>query len=110
MACFQLFWFMVLYSTSAVDLYIGRIFAGATGGGMYICLPLFVAEVADQRWVTRIHIERLQTVGKIARCHDDACVLIKKFMHLNQHFIFTWMKSHLKRKFIAESVVDSVPF
>ncbi|XP_031623618.1 facilitated trehalose transporter Tret1-like [Contarinia nasturtii] len=44
-----LFWLLVLYGHNAVDLYIGRIFAGATGGGMYICLPLFVAEVADQR-------------------------------------------------------------
>ncbi|XP_055304889.1 facilitated trehalose transporter Tret1-like isoform X2 [Sitodiplosis mosellana] len=44
-----LFWLLVLFGSNAVDLYIGRIFAGATGGGMYICLPLFVAEVADQR-------------------------------------------------------------
>lgn len=51
MVWFQLFWIFVLFSKTAVDLYIGRIFAGSTGGGMYICLPLFVAEVADQRLV-----------------------------------------------------------
>lgn len=49
---------MVLYSKTAVYLYIGRVFAGATGGGMYICLPLFVAEIADQRLVERnIHVQ-----------------------------------------------------
>lgn len=46
----QLFWLFVLFGNNVVDLYIGRIFAGSTGGGMYICLPLFVAEIADQRW------------------------------------------------------------
>lgn len=69
---------MVLCGNTAVYLYIGRVFAGAfldtlkfilsqfiskefqfffstgaTGGGMYICLPLFVAEIADQRSVER---------------------------------------------------------
>lgn len=34
-------------------LYIGRILAGATGGGMYICIPLFVAEIADQRYLSQ---------------------------------------------------------
>lgn len=44
---------MVWFGNTAVYLYIGRVFAGATGGGMYICLPLFVAEIADQRLVER---------------------------------------------------------
>lgn len=42
---------MVLFGSSPIYLYIGRIFAGLTGGGMYICLTLFVAEIADQRLV-----------------------------------------------------------
>lgn len=45
---------MVLFGSDVMYLYIGRIFAGSTGGGMYICLPLFVAEIADQRWVHRV--------------------------------------------------------
>lgn len=49
----KLFWLMVWFGNTAVYLYIGRVFAGATGGGMYICLPLFVAEIADQRLVER---------------------------------------------------------
>lgn len=47
----KLFWLMVWFGNTAVYLYIGRVFAGATGGGMYICLPLFVAEIADHRLV-----------------------------------------------------------
>lgn len=50
----KLFWLMVLFGSDVMYLYIGRIFAGSTGGGMYICLPLFVAEIADQRWVHRV--------------------------------------------------------
>lgn len=30
-------------------LYIGRILAGFAGGGIYVCVPLFVAEIADQQ-------------------------------------------------------------
>lgn len=77
---------MVLYSSNAVDLYIGRIFAGATGGGMYICLPLFVAEVADQRLVARVHFHPHSML--IARCHGDVRFELKnKFMHLHQHSV-----------------------
>lgn len=41
---------MVLNGTDIFELYVGRVFAGITGGGMYICLPLFVAEIADPRY------------------------------------------------------------
>lgn len=50
---------MVLYGNDVLYLYIGRIFAGATGGGMYICLPLFVAEIADQRLVYTNSLRRI---------------------------------------------------
>lgn len=75
-----------------MDLYIGRIFAGSTGkikikikilnlkkknfagmtgGGMYICLPLFVAEVADQRLVY-VQYQR-EPISKVSH-HDNALV------------------------------------
>lgn len=73
---------MVLCGNTALYLYIGRVFAGATGGGMYICLPLFVAEIADQRLVERkishfkrhIHLVGFLVVGvspKIPRIYCD---------------------------------------
>lgn len=76
---------MVLYGSDVLYLYIGRIFAGATGGGMYICLPLFVAEIADQRLVfDRFTVTSLpqnfvhsfvavmsMEDAIINRCHDD---------------------------------------
>lgn len=42
---------MVLFGNDVTYLYFARVFAGSTGGGMYICLPLFVAEIADKRLV-----------------------------------------------------------
>lgn len=62
---FQLFWLFILNGNYAVDLYVARILAGSTGGGMYICLPLFVAEIADQRFANCwIHISHSLFLGK----------------------------------------------
>lgn len=46
---FQIFWVIVLFARQVEYLYMGRILAGFTGGGIYVCIPLFVAEIADQR-------------------------------------------------------------
>ncbi|KAG4071943.1 hypothetical protein HA402_006104 [Bradysia odoriphaga] len=41
-----IFWLFVMFGNRVYHLYIGRILAGMTGGGMYVCIPLFVAEIA----------------------------------------------------------------
>lgn len=33
-----------------VHLYIGRFFTGITGGGIYLCVPLFVSDIADPKY------------------------------------------------------------
>lgn len=38
-----------MFARNVEYLYIARILAGFTGGGIYVCIPLFVAEIADQR-------------------------------------------------------------
>ncbi|KAJ6649970.1 Facilitated trehalose transporter Tret1 [Pseudolycoriella hygida] len=40
------FWLFVIFGRRVYHLYIGRVLAGMTGGGMYVCMPLFVAEIA----------------------------------------------------------------
>ncbi|XP_059617699.1 uncharacterized protein LOC132262445 [Phlebotomus argentipes] len=41
------FWLCVIFADYVYHLYLARFFAGATGGGLYIVVPLFVAEIAD---------------------------------------------------------------
>lgn len=75
---------MVLCGNTAEYLYIGRVFAGATGGGMYICLPLFVAEIADQRLVERkIHILK----GTFISVFGLRFSSFTNFTHINLHSI-----------------------
>lgn len=47
----QAFWVIVLFARNVEYLYMARILAGFAGGGIYVCVPLFVAEIADQKWV-----------------------------------------------------------
>ncbi|EDW85309.1 uncharacterized protein Dwil_GK18462 [Drosophila willistoni] len=41
------FWFLVYFANSVEFLYVGRLLAGITGGGMYIVHPIFLSEIAD---------------------------------------------------------------
>uniref|UniRef100_A0A1L8DF24 Putative facilitated trehalose transporter tret1 n=1 Tax=Nyssomyia neivai TaxID=330878 RepID=A0A1L8DF24_9DIPT len=41
------FWLCVIFADYVYHLYLARFLAGATGGGLYIIVPLFVAEIAD---------------------------------------------------------------
>ncbi|XP_052864417.1 uncharacterized protein LOC128271026 [Anopheles cruzii] len=43
------FWLCVLFATDVYQLCLGRVFAGAAGGGIIRIVPLFVAEIADCR-------------------------------------------------------------
>lgn len=40
---------IVLFARNVEYLYMARILAGFAGGGIYVCVPLFVAEIADQK-------------------------------------------------------------
>lgn len=41
------FWMLLIFSTKVFHLYLARFFAGITGGGLFVVLPVFVAEIAD---------------------------------------------------------------
>lgn len=45
----MLFWLTVLLGRYPWHLYVGRVFAGMTGGGLYLCVPLFVSDIADKK-------------------------------------------------------------
>ncbi|XP_022232404.2 facilitated trehalose transporter Tret1 [Drosophila obscura] len=40
-------WFLVYFAQSVEYLYVGRLLAGITGGGMYIVHPIFLSEISD---------------------------------------------------------------
>lgn len=42
-----IFWSLLIFSSQVVHLYMARFFAGLTGGGLFVVLPVFVAEIAD---------------------------------------------------------------
>ncbi|XP_055848186.1 uncharacterized protein LOC129913473 [Episyrphus balteatus] len=41
------FWILIFFASDVNYLYIARILGGTTGGGIYVVLPIFVAEIAD---------------------------------------------------------------
>ncbi|XP_037050237.1 facilitated trehalose transporter Tret1-like [Bradysia coprophila] len=43
------FWIILIASNSINLILFGRIITGVSWGGMYLCIPLFVAEIADRR-------------------------------------------------------------
>lgn len=45
----MLFWLIVMFGRYPWHLYVGRVLAGITGGGLYLCVPLFVSEIADKK-------------------------------------------------------------
>lgn len=44
-----LFWLSVLFARYPWHLYVGRTLAGISGGGLYLCVPMFVADIADRK-------------------------------------------------------------
>jgi len=40
-----------LFGTNVPDLYLGRFLAGLSGGGAFVLVPLYVAEIAEDRYV-----------------------------------------------------------
>lgn len=40
-------WFLFYFAQSIEWLYVARVFAGLTGGGMFVVLPIFIGEIAD---------------------------------------------------------------
>lgn len=45
----QVSWTIVIFATEAWHLYVGRFFVGFTGGGLYICYPMFIAEISSDQ-------------------------------------------------------------
>ncbi|XP_019565072.3 facilitated trehalose transporter Tret1 [Aedes albopictus] len=43
------FWVIVYFGTSVYHLYIARFIAGATGGGIMVTFPLFIADISDNK-------------------------------------------------------------
>lgn len=57
---FKAFWIIVTCATRIELLYFGRFLAGLTGGGAFVSIPLFVAEVADDQYVKQRFNENIQ--------------------------------------------------
>lgn len=38
-----------MFGRYVYHLYFARFLAGCTGGGLFVCIPLFVAEIAEDR-------------------------------------------------------------
>lgn len=45
----QTAWFMVLYAQNIYYLYVSRLMNGMVGGGVYIVIPVYLSEIADDR-------------------------------------------------------------
>lgn len=46
---FQISWFMIIIAKNAMHLYIARLLGGISSGGSFVLVPLFVAEIAEDR-------------------------------------------------------------
>lgn len=46
---FQVSWAMILFATNVTQLYIARFLAGFSGGGLFVILPLFIAEISEDK-------------------------------------------------------------
>ncbi|XP_037038802.1 facilitated trehalose transporter Tret1-like [Bradysia coprophila] len=43
------FWLCIMFGRYVYHLYLARLLAGCAGGGLYVCIPLFVSEIAEDR-------------------------------------------------------------
>lgn len=50
------FWLIVIFGDSYHYLYFGRILKGITGGGVFSCIPMFIADIAEPKLVSYILI------------------------------------------------------
>lgn len=46
----QGFWLCIIFGRYVYHLYVARLLAGCTGGGLFVCIPLFVAEISEDRY------------------------------------------------------------
>lgn len=45
----QISWFLIIFATNPYYLYLARLLVGFGGGGTFVLLPLFVAEISEDR-------------------------------------------------------------
>lgn len=45
----QCSWFLIIVATRAEHLYVSRVLGGLSAGGSFVLVPLFVAEIAEDR-------------------------------------------------------------
>lgn len=45
----QIHWNIVYFAEDAWAIILARFLTGVTGGGIFICIPLFVAEIANEQ-------------------------------------------------------------
>ncbi|CAD7088661.1 unnamed protein product [Hermetia illucens] len=43
------FWLLIMFGTTPVHLYIARLLSGTSGGGAFIVIPIFVADISDNK-------------------------------------------------------------
>lgn len=42
-------WAIIYFATKVEHFYIARLFAGLCGGGVFVCVPIFIAEISDPK-------------------------------------------------------------
>lgn len=42
-------WLLILFARNVYDLYAARFLTGSTGGGVFLVIPLFLSEIANDR-------------------------------------------------------------
>lgn len=58
----QGFWILVYFSTDVTHLYYARILSGLAGGGVYINISLFVADIAENQYVFYVFKFQIHTI------------------------------------------------
>lgn len=43
-------WTLILYARSSALILLSRFLSGLSGGALYVIIPLFTSELADDRW------------------------------------------------------------
>lgn len=46
-SCLQCSWFLIIFADSSWHVMLSRFMLGVSGGGSLLCIPQFVAEIAD---------------------------------------------------------------
>ncbi|KAH8352345.1 hypothetical protein KR084_003519 [Drosophila pseudotakahashii] len=106
---YMMFWCMIYFVQSVEFLYVGRLLAGMTGGAVYVVLPTFLSEIADDKIRGRLGSMILLTVntgvltGYIVSSNFNyfstpPFIIILPLCYFAGNFLFPETPHHLIRK------------